>query len=47
MLDILEYNIGKESWKPGKDFSFSSAVKVSTKLYLPWAEFLMWLVSQR
>ncbi|CAK7325526.1 unnamed protein product [Dovyalis caffra] len=28
VLDILEYKIGKESWKPGKDFSFSSAVKL-------------------
>lgn len=28
VLDILEYKIGKESLKPGKDFSFSSAVKL-------------------
>lgn len=28
VLDILEYKIGKESSKPGKDFSFSSAVKL-------------------
>ncbi|KAL9365482.1 hypothetical protein Peur_043355 [Populus x canadensis] len=28
VLDILEYKIGKESSKPGKDFNFSSAVKL-------------------
>lgn len=28
VLDILEYKIGKEGSKPGKDFSFSSAVKL-------------------
>uniref|UniRef100_A0A6M2EVE7 Nucleolar complex protein 2 homolog n=1 Tax=Populus davidiana TaxID=266767 RepID=A0A6M2EVE7_9ROSI len=28
VLDLLEYKIGKEGSKPGKDFSFSSAVKL-------------------
>ncbi|KAJ4842324.1 hypothetical protein Tsubulata_049258 [Turnera subulata] len=27
-LDILEYKIGKESSKPGKDFSFSTSIKL-------------------
>lgn len=40
VLDILEYKIGKESSKPGKDFSFSSAVKVSTNFTYPEPGFL-------
>jgi nucleolar complex protein 2 len=40
VLDILEYKIGKESSKPGKDFSFSSAVKVSTNFTYPELGFL-------
>lgn len=28
VLDVLEYKVGKEGGKPGKDFNFSSAVKL-------------------
>ncbi|KAG6763576.1 hypothetical protein POTOM_031002 [Populus tomentosa] len=40
VLDILEYKIGKEGSKPGKDFSFSSAVKVGTNFTYPEPGFL-------
>lgn len=34
VLDVLEYKVGKEGGKPGKDFNFSSAVKVRNFLFV-------------